>query len=76
MNFGRYVNSSVTSPGEAYYSIYPAIIIAGHQQAIYKTLLFQPNPNKRYNIKFWFGTGGAGICISRGLALKMLPIAR
>lgn len=27
------------------------------------------------NIKFWFATGGAGVCISRALALKMLPIA-
>lgn len=24
---------------------------------------------------FWFATGGAGFCISRALALKMLPIA-
>ncbi|KAI8435217.1 hypothetical protein MSG28_003573 [Choristoneura fumiferana] len=35
----------------------------------------KPNANQLYRIKFWFGTGGAGICISRGLALKMLPIA-
>nr|XP_020670273.1 beta-1,3-N-acetylglucosaminyltransferase radical fringe isoform X3 [Pogona vitticeps] len=26
--------------------------------------------------KFWFATGGAGFCISRGLALKMSPWAR
>ncbi|XP_064477940.1 fringe glycosyltransferase-like [Ornithodoros turicata] len=27
------------------------------------------------NITFWFATGGAGFCISRALALKMMPIA-
>lgn len=27
-------------------------------------------------IKFWFATGGAGFCLSRGLALKMSPWAR
>lgn len=27
-------------------------------------------------VKFWFATGGAGFCISRGLALKMSPWAR
>ncbi|XP_062553345.1 fringe glycosyltransferase [Armigeres subalbatus] len=26
-------------------------------------------------VTFWFATGGAGFCISRALALKMLPIA-
>ncbi|XP_016158211.1 PREDICTED: beta-1,3-N-acetylglucosaminyltransferase radical fringe [Ficedula albicollis] len=26
-------------------------------------------------VKFWFATGGAGFCISRGLALKMSPWA-
>lgn len=26
-------------------------------------------------VKFWFGTGGAGVCISRALALKMMPAA-
>ncbi|CAG0915904.1 unnamed protein product [Notodromas monacha] len=26
-------------------------------------------------ISFWFATGGAGFCISRSLALKMMPIA-
>lgn len=25
-------------------------------------------------MKFWFATGGAGFCISRALALRMLPI--
>uniref|UniRef100_A0A131XRV5 Putative fringe glycosyltransferase n=1 Tax=Ixodes ricinus TaxID=34613 RepID=A0A131XRV5_IXORI len=30
-------------------------------------------PQKK--ISFWFATGGAGFCISRSLALKMLPIA-
>lgn len=27
-------------------------------------------------VNFWFATGGAGFCISRGLALKMSPWAR
>lgn len=27
-------------------------------------------------VHFWFATGGAGFCISRGLALKMSPWAR
>jgi fringe protein len=26
-------------------------------------------------VKFWFATGGAGFCISRALALKMMPVA-
>lgn len=26
-------------------------------------------------IKFWFATGGAGFCISRALAIKMMPLA-
>ncbi|KAK6638344.1 hypothetical protein RUM44_008773 [Polyplax serrata] len=27
-------------------------------------------------ISFWFATGGAGFCLSRSLALKMMPVAR
>lgn len=27
-------------------------------------------------VNFWFATGGAGFCVSRGLALKMSPWAR
>ncbi|XP_054159609.1 fringe glycosyltransferase-like [Oppia nitens] len=30
---------------------------------------------KQDNISFWFATGGAGFCISRSLALKMVPLA-
>uniref|UniRef100_A0A672P215 Beta-1,3-N-acetylglucosaminyltransferase radical fringe-like n=1 Tax=Sinocyclocheilus grahami TaxID=75366 RepID=A0A672P215_SINGR len=30
---------------------------------------------ERVKMKFWFATGGAGFCISRGLALKMSPWA-
>lgn len=26
-------------------------------------------------VKFWFATGGAGFCISKALALKMIPVA-
>ncbi|XP_072889638.1 beta-1,3-N-acetylglucosaminyltransferase lunatic fringe-like [Hemitrygon akajei] len=33
-----------------------------------------PN-NKTKSVRFWFATGGAGFCISRGLALKMMPWA-
>ncbi|XP_015234780.1 beta-1,3-N-acetylglucosaminyltransferase radical fringe [Cyprinodon tularosa] len=29
----------------------------------------------KVSVKFWFATGGAGFCISRGLALKMSPWA-
>lgn len=25
-------------------------------------------------VKFWFATGGAGFCISRALAIKMMPL--
>lgn len=32
--------------------------------------------NKMKPVNFWFATGGAGFCISRGLALKMMPWAR
>ncbi|XP_051927172.1 beta-1,3-N-acetylglucosaminyltransferase radical fringe [Hippocampus zosterae] len=31
--------------------------------------------NGMVSVKFWFATGGAGFCISRGLALKMSPWA-
>ncbi|KAK0178932.1 hypothetical protein PV327_007771 [Microctonus hyperodae] len=31
--------------------------------------------SKRSKVKFWFATGGAGFCISRALALKMIPVA-
>ncbi|XP_076038523.1 fringe glycosyltransferase-like [Oratosquilla oratoria] len=31
--------------------------------------------NISQRISFWFATGGAGFCISRSLALKMMPIA-
>ncbi|XP_024945567.1 fringe glycosyltransferase isoform X2 [Cephus cinctus] len=34
-----------------------------------------PEPSKRPKVKFWFATGGAGFCISRALALKMIPVA-
>lgn len=33
-----------------------------------------PDPDHQgERVSFWFATGGAGICISRGLALKMVP---
>lgn len=31
--------------------------------------------NLQHRLKFWFATGGAGFCLSRSLASKMLPIA-
>ncbi|KAJ0057803.1 hypothetical protein NL108_002908, partial [Boleophthalmus pectinirostris] len=31
--------------------------------------------NKMKPVNFWFATGGAGFCVSRGLALKMSPWA-
>ncbi|XP_013190010.2 LOW QUALITY PROTEIN: fringe glycosyltransferase [Amyelois transitella] len=36
--------------------------------------IFKKPTNKLW-FSFWFATGGAGFCISRSLALKMLPIA-
>ncbi|XP_063929958.1 fringe glycosyltransferase [Zophobas morio] len=35
------------------------------------------NKEKKHTqkIKFWFATGGAGFCLSRALALKMMPVA-
>lgn len=35
----------------------------------FNTVIFQQK------IAFWFATGGAGFCISRSLALKMVPYA-
>lgn len=37
---------------------------------IYLYLLLQQK------ISFWFATGGAGFCLSRALASKMIPVAR
>ncbi|XP_012282368.1 fringe glycosyltransferase isoform X2 [Orussus abietinus] len=34
-----------------------------------------PKSSKQQKVKFWFATGGAGFCISRALALKMIPVA-
>lgn len=31
--------------------------------------------NRQKQVRFWFATGGAGFCLSRGLALKMKPWA-
>ncbi|XP_067013198.2 fringe glycosyltransferase [Anabrus simplex] len=31
--------------------------------------------NTSQKISFWFATGGAGFCLSRALALKMMPVA-
>lgn len=31
--------------------------------------------NPKQKLSFWFATGGAGFCISRALALKMVPLA-
>lgn len=34
------------------------------------------SPSFQKPVNFWFATGGAGFCVSRGLALKMSPWAR
>lgn len=34
------------------------------------------SPPLQKPVNFWFATGGAGFCVSRGLALKMSPWAR
>ncbi|XP_039747304.1 LOW QUALITY PROTEIN: fringe glycosyltransferase [Pararge aegeria] len=53
-----------------------------HQEDWYlgKTSVNKPvdmfkKPTNQLLYTFWFATGGAGICLSRSLALKMLPIA-
>lgn len=38
-------------------------------------ILARDNSKPQRKISFWFATGGAGFCISRSLALKMLPLA-
>lgn len=40
-------------------------------------IYLQTKSSKEANkkITFWFATGGAGFCLSRALALKMMPIA-
>lgn len=40
-----------------------------------KQLFFFPASSQK-PVNFWFATGGAGFCVSRGLALKMSPWAR
>lgn len=37
---------------------------------------FSPLCPSQKPVNFWFATGGAGFCVSRGLALKMSPWAR
>lgn len=45
-------------------------------------VLFEPLPlifsavSLQKSVRFWFATGGAGFCISRKLASKMVPWAR
>ncbi|XP_075869700.1 beta-1,3-N-acetylglucosaminyltransferase lunatic fringe-like [Nelusetta ayraudi] len=36
----------------------------------------QISPGQARQVSFWFATGGAGFCLSQGLALKMKPWAR
>ncbi|KAH8036481.1 hypothetical protein HPB51_000677 [Rhipicephalus microplus] len=38
-------------------------------------ILARDSTKPQRKIAFWFATGGAGFCISRSLALKMLPLA-
>ncbi|XP_076003753.1 beta-1,3-N-acetylglucosaminyltransferase lunatic fringe-like [Genypterus blacodes] len=35
----------------------------------------RPGDHHQKQVRFWFATGGAGFCLSRGLALKMKPWA-
>ncbi|XP_075221072.1 fringe glycosyltransferase [Lycorma delicatula] len=35
----------------------------------------ETKPLNKGNVSFWFATGGAGFCLSRALALKMMPLA-
>lgn len=35
----------------------------------------QQSSSEYKKVKFWFATGGAGFCISRALAIKMMPLA-
>ncbi|KAJ6219378.1 hypothetical protein RDWZM_005190 [Blomia tropicalis] len=43
--------------------------------SIKKPLEIQDRDSKKKKVRFWFATGGAGFCISKALALKMVPIA-
>ncbi|XP_047021801.1 fringe glycosyltransferase isoform X1 [Helicoverpa zea] len=43
--------------------------------SVNKPLSIYNKPADRLMFSFWFATGGAGFCISRSLALKMLPVA-
>jgi len=38
-------------------------------------IVFKDPHNKSEDVSFWFGTGGAGFCLSRALALRMVPLA-
>ncbi|GJQ75756.1 fng [Trypoxylus dichotomus] len=54
------------SPREDWYLGKPSI------QAPLEIINKDRTPQK---VKFWFATGGAGFCLSRALALKMMPVA-
>lgn len=43
--------------------------------SIYEPVKIYKKPTNQLMFSFWFATGGAGFCISRSLALKMLPVA-
>lgn len=51
----------------------PAIVFTKHKSQ--KLTLQAQSKSTHKKISFVFATGGAGFCISRALALKMLPIA-
>lgn len=48
-------------------------LLPGRREEVSRPLL---PPLSQHPVHFWFATGGAGFCISRGLALKMSPWAR
>nr|AAO38754.1 fringe [Junonia coenia] len=43
--------------------------------SVYEPVKIYKKPTNKLLFSFWFATGGAGFCISRSLALKMLPVA-
>ncbi|KAJ0180368.1 hypothetical protein K1T71_003772 [Dendrolimus kikuchii] len=43
--------------------------------SVYEPIKIYKKPQNKFTFSFWFATGGAGFCISRSLALKMLPVA-
>ncbi|KAG5680517.1 hypothetical protein PVAND_010024 [Polypedilum vanderplanki] len=60
---------SISSPIEMYMN---AAIMSLEQTKKYSKEEEKRRENEK--VKFWFATGGAGFCISRALAIKMMPL--